>query len=182
MADSVMTEGSQESSHVVAGIIGRPHGLDGSFHVVAAVAGLLPVGAAVRVAQLDREVQRCDGTVAYPIVRISGCDDRDAAEAMRGEEVLVARGEVPPLGGDEWWATDLEGCSVHDGAREVGVVHALVGLPSCEALRVRTVDGFDGAATLHDGYLLVPLVRDAVRDVDLESQRIDVDLRFLGID
>ena len=47
---------------------------------------------------------------------------------------------------------------------------------------MRTVDGFDGAATLHDGYLLVPLVRDAVRDVDLESQRIDVDLRFLGID
>jgi ribosomal 30S subunit maturation factor RimM len=30
--------------------------------------------------------------------------------------------------------------------------------------------------------LLVPLVSDAVRDVDVERRQIDVDLRFLGED
>jgi 16S rRNA processing protein RimM len=50
-------------------------------------------------------------------------------------------------------------------------VRALVALPSCEALAVERAGG---------GELLVPLVRDAVRDVDVAGRRIDVDLAFLG--
>ena len=68
---------------------------------------------------------------------------------------------------------DLEGCAVRDGAREVGTVAALLGLPSCEVLEVRRPDAGD---------LLVPLVRDAVRAVDVQARVIDVDLAFLGED
>jgi ribosomal 30S subunit maturation factor RimM len=32
----------------------------------------------------------------------------------------------------------------------------------------------------HGGELLIPLVNDAVREVDLDRRAIDVDLRFLG--
>jgi ribosomal 30S subunit maturation factor RimM len=59
-----------------------------------------------------------------------------------------------------------------DGERRVGAVRRLVALPSVEVLEVKRDDG--------GGELLVPLVRDAVRDVDVERKRIDVDLRFLG--
>ncbi len=45
-------------------------------------------------------------------------------------------------------------------------------LPSCECLEVERVGGAPD--------LLVPLVRDAVRAVDVRRRRIDVDLRFLG--
>jgi ribosomal 30S subunit maturation factor RimM len=87
----------------------------------------------------------------------------------------VARAEAPELEEDEWWATDLEGCAVRDGSREVGVVARLLALPSCEVLEVaRSEPGTPD--------LLVPLVRDAVRDVDLDRRVIDVDLRFLGED
>jgi ribosomal 30S subunit maturation factor RimM len=48
----------------------------------------------------------------------------------------------------------------------------MLSLPSCEVLEV-TREG-DG------GELLVPLVGDAVREVDVEGRSIDVDLRFLG--
>jgi ribosomal 30S subunit maturation factor RimM len=51
-------------------------------------------------------------------------------------------------------------------------VTRLLELPSCEVLEVARTGG--GQA------LLVPLVTDAVRDVDLEHRVIDVDLRFLG--
>ena len=44
-------------------------------------------------------------------------------------------------------------------------------LPSCEVLEVAR----DGREEL-----LVPLIRDAVRSVDVEARRIDVDLAFLG--
>jgi ribosomal 30S subunit maturation factor RimM len=84
----------------------------------------------------------------------------------------VTRSAAPELDEDEWWATDLEGCAVRDGDREVGVVARLLALPSCEVLEVRR------AGDAPD--LLVPLVRDAVRDVDLDGRVIDVDLQFLG--
>jgi 16S rRNA processing protein RimM len=44
-------------------------------------------------------------------------------------------------------------------------------LPSCEALEVAR----EGAPDL-----LVPMVRDAIRSVDVRARRIDVNLSFLG--
>jgi 16S rRNA processing protein RimM len=52
-----------------------------------------------------------------------------------------------------------------DGSRVVGVVSRMVALPSCEALEV--------------GDLLIPMVRDAIRSIDVDARRIDVDMGFL---
>lgn len=117
------------------------------------------------------EITQVAGTAARPIVRFAGVDDRAAAEKLRGIEILVERGEVPQLGEDEWWTVDLVGCSVSDGDQPVGTVTGVMGLPSCEVLRVER----DAA-----GELLVPFISDAVRSVDTERRAIDVDLRFLG--
>jgi 16S rRNA processing protein RimM len=155
-----------------AGVVGRPHGLDGSFHVADPVASLLDLGTEVRLADARWEIVRLAGHDGRPIVRLEGCEDRAAAEALRGQELYVARTDAPDLDEDEWWATDLEGCAVRDGEREVGVVARLLALPSCEVLEVTRAG--DAPA------LLVPLVRDAVRDVDLDRRVIDVDMEFLG--
>lgn len=153
-----------------AGVVGRPHGLDGSFHVIRASPELLVLGAVVRVGEVERAIERRAGTDERPIVRIEGCSDRDGAEALRGAELTVARTQAPSLEEDEWWAEDLEGCSVRDGERLVGTVSRLLALPSCEVLEVSRAGE----------PLLVPLVSDAVRTVDLERRTIDVDLHFLG--
>jgi 16S rRNA processing protein RimM len=154
-----------------AGRVGRPHGLDGSFHVTRPNAQLLRDAAYVLIGDAELEVTRRAGTDRSPILRVAGHDDRSAAEALRGKDLLVARTDAPELGPDEWWAEDLTGCAVRDGEREVGVVRSLLELPSCEVLEVERPGG---------GQLLVPLVSDAVRDVDLEHRAIDVDLQFLG--
>jgi 16S rRNA processing protein RimM len=151
---------------VVAGRVGRPHGLDGSFHVAEPVPALLGEGRSVRVDGEAREIVRRAGTDDRPILRLAGCEARAAAAALRGRALEVPRADAPTLGEDEWWADELIGCRVVDGTREVGEVQALVALPSCEALQV--------------GELLVPLVRDAVRSVDVVGRTIDVDLEFLG--
>jgi 16S rRNA processing protein RimM len=145
---------------VPAGRVGRPHGLDGSFHVVRA--GTLSLGAAVTVAGRSYEIERLAGTSERPIVRLSGCSSREDAEALRGADLLVP----DVLETDEYWATDLVGCTVVDGDRPVGEVSRMVALPSCEALEV--------------GDLLIPMVRDAIRSIDLEARRIDVDMGFVG--
>jgi 16S rRNA processing protein RimM len=155
-----------------AGIVGRPHGLDGSFHVASPMAGLLGVGVEVHIDGVARRIDRMAGHERRLILRVEGSEGRESAESLRGHDILVPRELAPPLEEDEWWATDLEGCAVRDGDREVGVVSRLLALPSCEVLEV----------TRHGGGpdLLVPLIKDAVRGVDLDEQVIDVDLRFLG--
>ena len=158
------------STSISAGRVGRPHGLDGSFHVTRPRSDLLQAGTAVTVAGDRREIERRAGTDARPILRLAGCADREAVEALRGQDLLVAREDAPELGPDEWWPEDLEGCRVRDGSAEVGVVAAVRPLPSCEVLEVAREGG---------GELLVPLVRDAVRSVDVDGREIDIDLAFV---
>jgi 16S rRNA processing protein RimM len=156
---------------LAAGRVGRPHGLDGSFHVTRPRGAMLALGTAVRVGDGEAEIVRRAGTDERPILRLAGHDGRAAAEALRGMDLLVHRAKAPVLDEDEWYAEDLEGCRVVDGTVEIGRVARLVALPSCEALEVTR----DGA-----GDLLVPLVRDAVRSVDVAAGVVDVDLAFLG--
>ena len=157
---------------VVAGRVGRPHGLDGSFHVLAPVPVLLVLGGSVTVAGRACEIDRRAGTDDRPILRLASHGDRDAAQALSGEPLLVAAADAPPLEEGEFWAHELEGCRVTDGDRVVGRVLRLVALPSCEVLEVDREDG-------RPGELLVPLVRDAVREVDPADRRIDVDMGFI---
>jgi 16S rRNA processing protein RimM len=151
-----------------AGRVGRPHGLDGSFVVTRPRAALLALGGSVRVGPAVREIVRLAGMPEHPILRLDGVDDRAGAEVLRGEELLVDRGDAPPLPAGEYWAEDLEGCAVvtPDG-RELGTVTQLRALPSCEVLEV--------------GELLVPMVADAVLEISLEQRRIVVDPAFLGL-
>jgi 16S rRNA processing protein RimM len=157
-----------------AGRVGRPHGLDGSFHVRDPTPSLLAAGAHVLIDGDEATIARRAGDDRRPILRLEGHEDRASAETLRGKELMVERTEAPQLEPDEWWAEDLEGCAVHDGARHVGTVRALLALPSVEVLEVVRADG--------EGELLVPLVGDAVRTVDVEHKQIDVDLRFLGVE
>jgi 16S rRNA processing protein RimM len=163
--------GTDDADLLHAGRVGRPHGLDGSFHVTQPRAALLAAVDTLIVGDREEAIVRRAGTDARPILRLAGCASRSDAEALRGTDLRVPRSRAPELEEDEWWPEQLEGCRVVDGALEVGVVRELRALPSCEVLHVAR-DGRDE--------LLVPLIRDAVRSVDVEARTIDVDLAFLG--
>lgn len=168
---SLTSSTERGGARISAGRVGRPHGLDGGFHVTAARGRLLVVGAPVQVGDRLLSIERRGGTDDRPILHLGGVDDRDAVAALRGLEIEVSAELAPALGQGEWWAHELEGCLVRDGEREVGSVARLIELPSCEALEVRREQG---------EALLVPMVKDAIRSVDVEGRLIDVDLGFLG--
>jgi 16S rRNA processing protein RimM len=151
--------------------VGRPHGLDGAFRVTAPRNRLLAPGVWVKVAGKRTRIAQLGGQATSPIVQLEGVVDREGAQALRGQELFVRVEEAPRLDAGEWWAHELEGCSVHDGAQELGEVRSLVELPSCEALEVLCADG----ATL-----LIPMVHDAIKAVDMDGKRIEVDTHFLG--
>jgi 16S rRNA processing protein RimM len=150
-------------TQVSAGRVGRPHGLDGSFYVNGPKEPLAE-GTVVRVAGADRRIERRAGTDERPIVRLEGISDRDGAAALLGEQLLLDQ-EDTPLEEGEYIVSDLVGCTI-DG---LGVVTGVIPGPSCDVLEV----GVEG--------VLVPLVSDAVKRVDIGARIIEIDRDFLGL-
>ncbi len=142
--------------------MGRPHGLDGSFHVREAKDPFAE-GTLVTVGGAERKVQRRAGTDATPVVRLEGVTNREAAAALTGEPMAVAE-PAAPLEEDEWLTADLVGCEVEGAGTVTGVISG----PSCDVLE------------LDDG-TLVPLVGDAIKSIDTEARRIEIDRHFLGL-
>jgi 16S rRNA processing protein RimM len=143
---------------VTAGRVGKAHGRDGSFYVEDAD-HLLVEGTEVVLASRAHRVARRAGSDDRPLIQLSGLGDRDAVAPLRGELLLVEE----ELGEGEWLAADLVGCEVPN----LGRVRRVLGGPSCDVLE------------LEDG-TLVPLVSDAIVNIDPGARRIEVRLEFLG--
>ena len=141
---------------VTAGRVGRAHGLDGSFWVEGADHEL-PEGAVLTVGGRELRVERRGGTRDRPLIRLEDVDD---PRPLRGATLMVDA----ELEAGEWLASELVGCAVPGH----GSVRRVMDGPSCSLLE------------LEDG-LLVPFVSDAVRLVDPDGRRIEVDDTFLGL-
>jgi 16S rRNA processing protein RimM len=167
-----------------AGRVGRAHGLDGSFYVTSPRPRLLNLGTSVIVAGRRAEIVRRAGTEQRPIVRLDGVEDREGADALRGVALTVDRLQAPALEEGEWWAHELEGCAVVDGEqRAVGTVSRMLELPSCEALEVRReMTGSQPTGSHPPAPLIVPMVKDAIRQMAVAEGWIEVDMGFLGED
>lgn len=172
---------------IEAGRVGRPHGLDGSFYVTGALPRLLREGASVWLDGHAMRIVTKRGLEERPIVHLEGVEDRTSAEGLRGRALAVERSQAPALAQDEWWAEDLQGCEVVDGERHVGSVRRMLELPSCEALEVvrEPAHAVSEAAPQAEAAagktqpLLVPMVREAIRSVDVTARTIDVDMSFV---
>lgn len=156
------------------GRVGKAHSLDGSFAVTRPKGQHLTLGTVLTVAGVQREIVRRSGTDAKPILRLAGIDGIDAAEALRGTDLLVPRAALPQLPDDEFWPDDLVGLPVRaTSGGHVGEVAEVLVMPSVDVLRVR----WAGDAGRTD--LLVPLHREAVPVFDVAARDVVIDLVFL---
>jgi 16S rRNA processing protein RimM len=140
---------------VTAGRVGKPHGLDGSFWVETPDHELSE-GTVLTVDGRELRVTRRAGTRDRPLIRLEDVED---PRLLRGSALLVDA----ELEEGEWLASELVGCDVPGH----GPVRRLLDGPSCSVLE------------LEDG-TLVPFISDAVRLVDPDGRRIEVDEAFLG--
>ena len=108
------------------------------------------------------EVARAERVNLGYLVALEGITDRDAAEALRGQEVMVDRRELPPPGEDEIYAVDLIGFEVADAQGTVrGVVEDIEEAGPQDLLRLQ-------------GGALVPM--GLVREVSSEGRRIVIEV------
>jgi 16S rRNA processing protein RimM len=159
------------------GRVGKAHGLDGAFAVTRPKGEHLTLGTVLIVGGVEREIVRRSGTDAKPILRLAGVDGIDAAEALRGTDLLVPRDALPPLPDGEFWPDDLVGLPVRATTGEpVGEVAEVLVMPSVDVLRVRW------AAERERPDLLVPLHEQAVPVFDVPGRDVVIDLVFLDED
>lgn len=100
-------------------------------------------------------------------VHMDGVDDRDAAEALAGIELYVARNQLPTPESDEFYHADLIGLTAvgTDGA-EVGTVRAVHDFGAGDILEIACPEGPP---------LMLPFTRAAVPKVDIAGGRLVVD-------
>ena len=97
-------------------------------------------------------------------------DDRNAAEALRGARIFVARSSFPTAGKDEYYWVDLIGLDVVN--REGVALGAVKELLSTGAQTVLVMDYAQDGKTLER---MIPFVSVYIDDVDLPARRILVD-------
>jgi 16S rRNA processing protein RimM len=141
---------------VTVGRVGRSHGLDGSFFVEDASEDgrWFEIGSRLYAGDVEVEVLAAKrGAGGRAVITVS-------PPLRRGTALEVPRDALPPTAADEYYVFQLVGLDVvEEGGRHLGRV-------------VRVEPGVaNDALALADG-LLLPLVGDCVRDIDLEAQRI----------
>ena len=110
---------------------------------------------------LEAFAVRPNGSVA----KLAGCEDRDAAELLRGAEVAVPRAEFAEEEGEGIYQVDLIGLDVVDEEEgKLGIVDSFVETGSTSVMVVKGVRE-----------RLIPFVDDFVKQVDREGRRITVD-------
>ncbi len=75
------------------------------------------------------------------LLKLDGVGDRDAADALRGARVLVAREYLPPMQEGEFFLTDLVGATVRCGDEVIGVVESIRVHPSVDCLVILSPQG-----------------------------------------
>jgi 16S rRNA processing protein RimM len=118
-------------------------------------------GAAIEVSGTPRRIAHRAGTAARPVVRFEGIEDRDAAEALRGAPIEIAREVLPEAEPDAYFHFDLVGCEAFQDGTRLGVV-------------ARVEDGVAHDVLLLDSGLRVPFVTAVVPLVDVDARRLEI--------
>jgi len=153
---------------LLAGEIGKPHGLGGEVYVVRISDDLRRFEPGARLVHADGRELVVESSRAHRdrlLVKFQGSDDRTAAAGLRGA-LLVPAEDARTLEEGEYWPHELTGCTVvlGDGA-VVGKVRSIEPSPAHDLIRVET----------RAGDRLVPIVKEIVKAVDVQGRRIIID-------
>lgn len=101
-----------------------------------------------RFAAEDFKVVRAIPNSTVIIAKIRGFDDRNAAETLRGTELFIGRDDLPTLGEQEYYQTDLIGMTVNQRGNIIGRVACIQNYGAGDILELENGDmvSFVGAS------------------------------------
>ena len=139
------------------GKVGRPHGIDGAFFVEqpSSDARWWKTGARFLAGGKHVEVVAHRTSSGRPVIKLEPADERGAL-------LEVEREELPPTEEGEYYAFELIGLTVlEETGRELGTVKAVTPGVANDLLEL-------------EGDVLLPMVEECIRSIDLDAGRITV--------
>jgi 16S rRNA processing protein RimM len=155
------------------GYVAGSHGLQGALRIRTEDPGSTTIGTLKRMfietAAARREFKVLGASAlnaGNQRVMLEGINDAEAAEALRGGAVMVAAGDLPPLKEGEFYYFQLVGAEVMltDG-RRLGTIEDIMSTGAHDIWVVR-----DGAREV-----LVPVISDVVKAMDLVARRVTIE-------
>ena len=106
------------------------------------------------------------GKPGEAVIAFKGVTDRNAAEALKGTELFLARDKLPTTDSEEFYHADLLGLEAFDSeARLVGKVAAIHNFGAGDVVEITRSDG--------DSVLLA-FTRETVPVIDIPGGRIEI--------
>ncbi len=161
-----------EPHYFAIGRVLRPHGIRGELRVEILTDFPERVGE-LRYVYVGARHRRNRLQSARPhrgalLIKLEGCDDRNAAELLRGALIHVALEDAVPLEEGEYYHFQVLGVQVETEAGE----------PLGEVVEVLSTPGANDVYVVHGprGEVLLPAIRDVVLELDVEAKRMVVHL------
>ena len=161
-----------DKARVLVGVFGAPHGVRGQIRLksftgdpsaIATYGALSDAGASRRFVLTALRLLKDDMFVAT----LEGVNQREAAVALNGVELFVARSALPAAGDDEFYHADLIGLRAEtpDGGL-LGVVGSVLNFGAGDILEIAPASGGDR--------LVLPFTKAAVPVIDVSGGRVVV--------
>ena len=105
------------------------------------------------------------------VCRFQDVNDRDAAQMLHDRLIFVESDLLPELDQDGYYSFELEGMVVYSEEGDyIGSVQRVHSYPSADTLEIKRRNGAE---------LMIPLIADAILNVDKSKQRITVKKSFI---
>lgn len=100
------------------------------------------------------------------ILKFKGIDTLNEAEIYKGKDLLVTRENAVPLAENEYFIYDIIGAEVvSEEGEPIGTLTEVLATGANDVYVVETVEGKE---------ILLPVINDCVKDIDIENKRVTV--------
>ncbi len=154
-------------SNFTIGKVLKPRGLKGEFKIETYTSNSarfsrlkkLSIGGA------DYEIEKISMEGAFGYVKLKGVDTIEAAELLRGKDIVANRNDLPPLEKGRYYVADMLGIDVIVGGNTVGEIVDILQYGSADVYVVKN----------GDAKLSFPALKQLIKSVDLEKGEIVLD-------
>lgn len=166
-------EPAGDSPGLEVGRVSKAHGITGELRIVPhwessdALSQVEQIWLTSNGKRTEYALERARAVPRGYLVKLRGVDDRNAAEALQGATVSVARSALAPLEPGEYYLVDLIGSKVLGPEGEIGEVTGIASHPTVDVIVVRLADGSKVEQPLSEPWLAS--VDIAARQVILSS-------------
>lgn len=144
-----MVQMTKNNNKILIGKIVAPQGLRGEVRVQTYTEKPTDFQKlAVSNEQLEIKFVRAVPSSDVIIAKVTGVDDRNAAESLRGTELFIDRASLPALESGEYYQADLVGMTVIQNGITIGIVDSVQNFGAGDILELDNGDmiSFNGAS------------------------------------